>query len=166
MEILDQSETRKYELGFLLSPYVPADSILETAEAEVFSHIAKMGGEVTKTINPVMRPLAYQIKKRIGHKQTAYKDAYFGSVFFSLPADQAPGLIEVLQKSELIIRHLLIIAPDYTAGKKGASRPTVATASPTPTDSKTPVTDEKKVEAEPVDTKEIDKEIEDLLTTA
>lgn len=159
MDTLDQSESRKYELGYLLSPYIPADSLAETVEAEVFSHISKLGGEVTKTVDPAMRPLAYQIKKRIGHKQNSYRDAYFGTAFFTLPADKAPVLNDLLQKSELIIRFLLIIEPKYGTGKKRS------TGRPTPAK---PVekTDETPAVKTDVDTKEIDKEIEDLLTTA
>lgn len=156
MEEIEQNELKQYELGFLLSPFVPSENLEETVRAEVTAHLDKIGGEVTKTTTPVMKSLAYQIRKRVGHKQTSYRDAYFGTVMFKLDPAKAPAFIESLQTSELVIRFLLIVAPKYKGKEKVSSAPKLAPV-------KTEKIDEK--DKVPVDAKEIDKEIEDLLAT-
>ncbi|MEX0918823.1 MAG: 30S ribosomal protein S6 [Candidatus Paceibacterota bacterium] len=154
---MESEENKKYELGYLLSPMVPAEDLEEVLAEEITKPIAKIGGEITANSQPQLRDLAYAISKKIGNSRTTFRHAYFGYIQFIAEPAAVTKLNEVWIKNEKLVRVLLIIAPKLTGKKKVSSRPPVANR-PSPNHPPAPV------ESKLVDEKAIDRQIEGLLT--
>lgn len=154
---MDEKDTKKYELAYLLSPLVPADKLEETLNQEVLSLITGLAGEITLKPNPELRKLAYTIKKVTHHQRSSFKDAYFGYIQFTALPEVIDELNNKLKKSEQLIRFLLIIALKV-ADKEIKIKPTEAVEALAKEESTG--LDEHKV-----DEATIDREIEGLLAT-
>ncbi|MEA1929627.1 MAG: 30S ribosomal protein S6 [Patescibacteria group bacterium] len=142
-----------YELGYLLSPLVPADKVGETVESVIKQALAAVGAKIVLENDPRMIPLAYPIKQVVDNKGTTFREAYFGTIYFDASADVATGLAADWQRSPMLIRHLLIKNSPPAPQKSPApapSRPEADTPSTKPT----------------LNRAVIDREIEDLLTEA
>jgi len=105
------SETNLYEIGYLLSPLVPIEEVASAIDKTFRMPIESLGGEVASQLMPFLRPLAYAVVKSVGSKRSSYKDAYFGAMRFDLKADQVEALNKMIEKSELVLRYILIRLP-------------------------------------------------------
>lgn len=156
---MDEKDSKKYELAYLLSPLVPADKLDETLNQEVFSVITGLNGEITFKSNPDLKKLAYTIKKVTHNQRSSFKDAYFGYVQFTALPEVIDELNNKLKKSEQLVRFLLIMALKV-ADKEIKIKPTEAIETLAKEESIDILGDHQ------VDEATIDREIEGLLATA
>lgn len=162
-------DQKTYELGYLLSPLVAGEALLETAEKEIKQVLTKAGAEIKKELPPRMRPLAYEIKKIVEHKGSTFREAYFGAVAFAASPSAIAEIEDKLKKSALVIRHLVIVLP--AAAFAAPARPRgVPPTEPTP-ETAAPVTEvaekveKPKTSKKKMSTEAMDQEIDQLLTT-
>ncbi len=104
---MSETNTRTYELGFILAPTV--------AETEVASHVAafksaieKGEGKVLSEGTPEFIDLAYTMEKSVASKKYKYSQGYFGWVKFEI----TPAAMEVLKKTldgmKDLVRYILV----------------------------------------------------------
>jgi ribosomal protein S6 len=107
MEETNETQSRVYELGYLLVPTI-SDTDLTEATAKVQALIEKAGGNVVSTGAPEYIDLAYQMEQHVQGRINKWTQGYFGWMKFELD----PSATEILKKSldleTSIIRYLLI----------------------------------------------------------
>ncbi|HDQ16651.1 MAG TPA: hypothetical protein ENN31_00845 [Candidatus Vogelbacteria bacterium] len=155
--IKTSEEARRYELGYLITPLLPAEKVSSELTEKVILPLEKLGCMIINQQTPTMMNLAYILYKTIEHKRDKYKQAYFGNIIFSVKPENISKVKDIIDKSGLFLRYLLIIAP--TVSTKTGSRSMIKSIRPIKKDSgkdkEVPVV---------VKEEEIDKEIEGLLT--
>jgi len=154
---LNQKDPKIYEIGYLLVPFVAETEKGDLVRTEIISVIEKSGGQVVSELPPLMKHLAYPIRKMIANKYSLFRDAYFGAVKFEIIPAGAVAVDTALRKKESVIRFLLLEAPNRN--ELTARMPTAPRAASSSSPRKTS-------EAAPVvvtDEKAIDKQIDDLL---
>lgn len=78
------SETRRYELGYLIVPIVAPEAL----SSEVAALRALIPGTVVSEEEPTMQSLSYPIEKALEKNKFVFDQAYFGSIVFeSLPKE-------------------------------------------------------------------------------
>ncbi len=137
--------SRRYEIGFLLSPLLVEESLDDTLKAVVVKAIAAQGGTVEELSAPRRLALAYPVAKVINHKRSNFKEAYLGSAVFIAPAEKVAKILQEITAAEVVIRTLLIEKP-FRSVVEALPREPRATPPQTPSA-----------------TAAIDKEIEELL---
>ena len=162
-EIIASEPANLYEIGYLLNPLIPTEGVSAEADKALRTPIEAVGGEVASQLMPFMRPLAYSITKSIGSKKSSYQDAYFGALRFELTADKIIALKESLDKSEMILRFLLIRLPknaerviNFSYRKPASRHEGLADPSVAPKEVET-------VSKGEINEEQLDKEIEGLL---
>lgn len=158
-ENLNEKEPKIYELGYLLSPLVAEDVLADTVNTVLRQPIEATGARIVSETHPAMRPLAYKVAKEFAGKTNRYSDAYFGAIRFTARPSAIAKIKEVMDRSELVLRFMTIIAPKDNPPRAPRRPMAVKTDAPVE-EGGTP-----KVAA-PMTTEDIDKEIEDLLVTA
>lgn len=115
-----------YELGYLLSPAIPQDKVLDTV-AEIRNVIENAAGVILSEEQPRMRQLAYKMAKTIANRKQHFNEAYLGYIRFNGTPIRAKEIEEKLRKNDLVIRFLLIraeavehLAPGRTLKPRGA----------------------------------------------
>lgn len=153
-------EAKTYEIGYLLTPFLPADQVEETAEAMYKVLVDDLGGVIAIKTSPKMRPLSYPVSKFINNKKSTVSEAYFGAVRFQISPDKIRTIKERLEKDNNMIRSLIIIIP------KNSERIVVPSGiAPRRINLAVSKKEEKLVKGEEMSNEEIDKEIEGLLET-
>ncbi|MEK7585533.1 MAG: 30S ribosomal protein S6 [Patescibacteria group bacterium] len=151
---------RVYELGYLLSPLIPSESLTDKVNQDLKALVNGFGGEIIgDNPLPAMITLAYPIKKVVDHKGLTCREAYFGAFRFRLNSSALPELIAKLKELNDLIRYLLLEVPKATLVDEENLRNRKRVVPPTPTT-------EGEGPAKPVmSADEMDKEIDQLLTT-
>ncbi len=142
-------ENKSYELAYLLSPLVAAESLEEQVEQEIKRLLAKARATLKSEVKATLRPLAYPIKKVVEHKGSTFREAYFGSIIFEAEPELLTALESGIKQSSLVIRHLLVTLP-------ARAFLTPPPARPRPSDAPT---------GGQMSTAAMDQEIDQLLTT-
>jgi len=157
---LETKEARTYELGYLLTPFLPLEKVEETVDAMYKTLITDLGGEIVIKHLPKMRTLAYPVAQIISNKKSLYKEAYFAAVKFQLSPEKIRTQKEMIEKDGNVIRFLVVNVP------KNAER-IVAPRSSLLRRPRPVTAAEEKAEKGGVEmtSEEIDKEIEGLLET-
>ena len=153
--VIEQKAAKTYEIGYLLSPFIPTETVEETAEAMYKTWIADLGGEIIIKHLPKMRSLAYPVAKFISNKKSVYKEAYFGAVKFQISPENIRTIKELVEKDGNVIRFLMTSVPK-NAGRILAPRGIRRVRPVAPTT-------EKVEKGGEMTSAEIDKEIEGLL---
>ncbi len=158
---INAKSVKTYELGYLVTPLLPEEKVLELVESKIKAQLTKIGAKLKEETGPKMMALAYPIRQVVEHKSSTFKESYFGSIRFELGSESIVSFTNDLKKIVELVRTLLIILPkDYN--KKVERR------IPPPAAAKSVLVPEGSVEAEAkpaVMTDEaIDKEIDSLLT--
>ncbi len=140
-------EQKIYEIGYLISPYVPEDEVVKVVE-EVRAAVEKSGGLIKEEGTPSMRNLTYPVVQALHSKRNRFVSAYFSYVKFIAPASSTAQVKSALGANQTIIRFLLI-----HLFKDIAPRPVrrMITPRPAPADKG------------PLDEAKIDQEIEQLI---
>lgn len=162
-EIIDAKSTNLYEIGYLLNPLIPAEGVAAEADKALRTPIEALGGEVASQLMPFMRPLAYSVTKSIGSKKSSYKDAYFGALRFELTSDKIADLKESLDKSEMVLRFLLIRLPKNAERVINFTYRKPASRHDGSTERSTAPKETEILEKGEVNEEQLDKEIEGLL---
>lgn len=108
----DQEETetqdaRVYEASFLLSPSIAEEKLPEEVSA-LKTAIEEFGGIFISEDFPRLRPLSYEMVKKIDNKNQKYNQAYFGWVKFEIEPSKMLAIKNSFQNNLNIIRFLLI----------------------------------------------------------
>lgn len=154
----DDTNSRVYELGYLLVPTISEEDVPVTY-GNLKELVASFGGIVISDEMPKMIPLAYSMVKVVSNVRNKYNNAYFGWVKFTMDSDKVLELKKKLDLDPLIVRFLILktvkentIAAKRFVGREGSHRRMPST--------------HKAVEGEeavPINKEEIDKEIEAMI---
>lgn len=106
-------ELTVYEIGYLILPSIPEDSLPSTV-AKINESIEKAGGKRLEGEDPFLHPLAYQMKKSIGARKYVVDEAYLGWVKFEAEPSSVEAIKSDLEKTEEILRFLLVKTPRET----------------------------------------------------
>lgn len=94
-----ESEAKKYEIAYLVSPDVPEEDVVRVAGV-VTKLIADVEGTVRNITEPRKRRLAYPIKKA--------RAAYFGVTTFSAGKEAPAEIMKKLKFEKEILRALVV----------------------------------------------------------
>jgi len=158
----DFLDSKTYEIGYLLNPLVAEENLVTEVNNIILDTLAKVGATVVSQNEPQMRKLAYVMSRQINHKRSSFKDAYFGAVKFTITADKIEEIKESVEKSDLIIRFLIIEA-SRVSEKNIARNPRNNKITTEEDDTNSPLKEVEGETAVDVDDDKIDQEIEDLL---
>lgn len=151
-----ESESKLYELAYLLSPGIAEGDVL--ARAEEFSRMIEgVKGLVQYSDTPKKRDLAYQIKKE--------KSAYFGWIKFLLVPGSVHELVAAVKMKEDVLRFFIVesepiavaSAPRTQHVTERSRKAAVAPAAAVPTPSDGEPAEEK------LDLEALDKKLEEIL---
>jgi len=143
---------KKYELTYLISP--------ETKEGELNAFCEKISGFILQEqgiidhqFNPVLKKLAYPIKKKT--------EAFLATINFQIEPQKIEEVEKKLKTENQILRHIIIIKIPVKKIKERARQKPKETE--TPSFKKEEGHFPKKREATKAELKEIDKKIEEIL---
>ncbi len=163
-----ETKAQIYEIGYLLTPFLPEEKIPETVDQLIKAAITKAGGEVVSETMPKMIALAYPIAKVLDNKKNVFQDAHFGAVKFEAASEVVPALLKIWQGTAEIVRFLVIKSYKEVPEAQFIKRGEASGESPVPTE---PASDPVVATVNPDENKKaidavIDREIADLLTPA
>ena len=101
------NEEKVYEVGYLLLPSIPEESI-STEVSRLKETISKSGGNVKTEGTPEKRALAYEMTKNIAGKNEKFSSAYFGWIKFTAEPSGAVMIKKELDSLDTILRFILI----------------------------------------------------------
>lgn len=153
---------RIYEIGYLLSPMIPVESLAERVSKNLTAPIASLGGEIMNEVSPRHLTLAYPIKKNMEHRRLTFREAFFGSIRFQTLPRAAAELRSKLVASPDLVRHLLIEVPKATLldEERAKARVNHPPRSPVPAETAGEVSSQPSLSLA-----EMDQQIDQLLTT-
>jgi ribosomal protein S6 len=109
----DHNELQVYELGYLILPSVPEESLSDVV-TRLKGLIKKAGGKEIAGEDPFKMDLAYEMSKSVSARKYIVKEAYIGWTKFEVEPSAVPELNEELKKVEEVLRFLLVKAPRET----------------------------------------------------
>lgn len=156
-EILENTNSRVYELGYLLTPTIAEEDI-----AVVFGNlkelVSSLEGIVISDEMPKMMPLAYAMAKVIANARHKFNTAYFGWIKFTMDSDKILELKKKLDLDPNFVRFLILkTVKENTIAAKRFTRGDVARRKLRVKKSENDET------AVPINKEEIDKEIDALV---
>ncbi|MEK7136365.1 MAG: 30S ribosomal protein S6 [Patescibacteria group bacterium] len=158
---LDIKDPKSYELGYLLVPFVAEGERENTVQKEIKDAILATGGKIGTEVGPIMKHLAYSIRKMSNNKYNLFRDAYFGAIRFETTPSAIDQITKSMQKSDSLIRFMIIEVAKNTEMKvrlvDGADKKEADLVDGVEIGV---------VEAVGADEQAIDKEIDDLLVTS
>ncbi len=149
-------EPKLYELGFLLDPVIPEDSVAGEV-AKICQFIEARGGSVESSGTPILRSLAYTVEISGAGKRQKYNQAHFCWVRFKLTPNALAHLEQDILKFNVLLRHLVLtVAPGSTtpAPRRYVKKETVPLAQTVVTATEQKVTEE-----------DLDKEVDALIAS-
>lgn len=154
--IESNTDSRIYEVGYLLAPTIAEEKVSEHYVA-LKDLVGSLDCETIADEMPRMISLAYTIEKIVQNVRSKYDTAYFGWVKFEMSPDKVLELKKKLDLNNDIVRFLLIktIRENTVAAKRFVNRDAIRR--------KTPVVGENEVVA-PINKEEIDKEIDAMVS--
>lgn len=108
------AELEVYELGYLVLPSIPEDSLSKVVET-LKSIVKKAGGTELDGEEPFKRDLAYSMSKVVGASKYVVDDAYLGWMKFEAEPSSIEEIKGEVEKLDVILRILLIKAPRESA---------------------------------------------------
>ena len=153
-DIKIEGEPRVYEVSFLLNPALREEEASIEMDA-IKDAIGKDGGVILFEGSPKVMSLAYTMFKVVANKRHIFESAYFNWFKFTLPQEKITDIKNFFEGKETIIRFLIIktIKEAPAVLRRQAPRRVVP----------------RKVEKEEpreIDEAQLDKEIEELLTSS
>ncbi len=106
-----ENELRSYEVGYLLDPGLPVEEASAAVVSQFKDAISARGGKPTVETQVRSTRLAYKVKKMVQNKYHRFSEAYFGALKFEVAPEAITELIATWQKSEQILRFLVVSAP-------------------------------------------------------
>lgn len=156
-EIEENTNSRVYELGYLLAPTLP-EADMPVAFGNLKELVSSLGGITISDEIPKMLTLAYPMVKVIANLRHKFKTAYFGWIKFTMDSNKVLELKKRLDLDYNFIRFLILktVRENTIAAKRFAHREVARRKIRT---EKTRI-DETAV---PINKEEIDKEIDALV---
>jgi ribosomal protein S6 len=153
----DEGDIQIYELGYHILPIISEEEVGGEV-AQIHSIISAQKGNIISEGAPTLRPLAYEISKKVETKTLRFNKAYFGWVKFEADRKDVATLQNKIESLPNILRFLIV---------KTVKENTMHTPK-TPIFKKETVSEEKvdvaeKKEKVEVSEAEIDKSIDELL---
>ncbi len=104
---VEVAEAASYELAFHVLPTV-AEGEVATVFQNLKDIITKAGGEITTEEAPARFDLAYEIIKYLEGRNRKFTSAYFGWVRFTVTPAALDEIVEGVEGTKELLRHLLI----------------------------------------------------------
>lgn len=162
-------EDRKqvYEIGYLLVPSIPEEQV-SSKVLELKDILSKKGAEFIGEEMPELRPLAYDMVKKIGSSNHKFEKGYFGWFKFEIQAGEINDIKKAFEENPDMLRMLLIttVKENTYLGKKS---PVPTTEAPTEPSVETPVevaVDDSTETSAPASIEEMDKSIDAMVKEA
>ncbi len=161
LEIEPETDNKTYEIGYLLSPLIPAEGLDEATNKYLKQVISAVNAEVVGDWPARKLSLSYPIRKLIENKRVTFRDSYFGALRFRGQPAAAVKLATTFRQTPELIRFLLLEISQAALAQekhlqnrqKRTDEASTSEAVANPPDKPVMSTDE------------MDKEIEQLLTT-
>lgn len=103
----ETGELKVYEVGYIFVPLI-AEENLAAEVAGVQEVIEKHGGMRISDEFPVMKTLAYPMRKNRGGSYEKFESGYFGWIKFEMPGGNTEVLKNDLEKHPALVRFLLV----------------------------------------------------------
>jgi len=108
IENVEAADTEQvYELGYLLSPSLSEESVLEEVK-HIHSCITERSGTVVGEGHPKFVQLAYRMEKTVAHKKQVFETAFFGWIRYAASPAHAEDIARLLKDKEHLVRFLLV----------------------------------------------------------
>jgi ribosomal protein S6 len=104
---MSETNTRLYELGFILVPTTPESEVPEKVEL-LKSLIKGVEGSVVKEGVPEFIDLAYTMERSVGSKKYKYSQGYFGFIKFETSPEMLEALKKALDGQLDVVRYILL----------------------------------------------------------
>jgi ribosomal protein S6 len=117
----DRADRTVYEIGYLVLPSIPEDSLSDVV-SKINNSFEKLGGTKIDGEDPFLYELSYEMSKVTGARKYVVHEAYLGWVKFELEADKIGAVKDEVEKLEEILRVLLIKVPRETSFTFEAAR--------------------------------------------
>lgn len=157
MEVKDnESNKQVYELGYLLAPTLN-EGDFGVAYNGLKDLIASLGGEYIADEIPKMTQLAYSMVKVVSNVRNKYSTAYFGWIKFYMDKEKVGELKKKLDFDPNTVRFLILktVKENTIASKRFVGKDSAY---------KKPSKKDENVEATPINTEEVDKEIDAMVS--
>lgn len=96
-----------YEVGYHILPTVPEEEVAKEV-SEIRTLIVNLEGNIISEGVPALKPLAYDIAKKIETKVVKFNKAYFGWVKFEMDPGSVLNLKNKIEALPNILRFLII----------------------------------------------------------
>jgi len=106
-EILENTNSRVYELGYLLVPTISEENV-PVVFGNLKELVSSLGGVAISDEMPKRLPLAYAMAKVMANVRNKFNTAYFGWIKFMMDSDKVLELKKKLDLDPNIIRFLLL----------------------------------------------------------
>ncbi|MDB5194204.1 MAG: Ribosomal protein [Parcubacteria group bacterium] len=117
----DRAERTVYEIGYLVLPSIPEESLPDVV-SKITNTFEKAGGEKLDGEDPFLYELSYEISKQVGARKYVVHEAYLGWIKFELEASAIEAVKAELDKTEELLRFLLIKVPTEAGFTFAAAR--------------------------------------------
>ena len=117
----DHAERTIYEIGYLVLPSIPEDSLSEVV-TKITNVFEKAGGTRIDGEDPFLYELSYEMSKTVGARKYIVHEAYLGWTKFELEPGAIEGVKAEIEKMPEILRILLVKAPRETGFTFEAAR--------------------------------------------
>jgi ribosomal protein S6 len=102
-------QEREYEIGYLMAPLIPSESLDEAIGSVFRERIEVKGGVVFSSMVPKLITLSYPIHRQTpGGKTMVFREAYFGFITSSLLPSALVAVSAEWQRDDRLIRWLTI----------------------------------------------------------
>lgn len=104
---MSETNTRTYEVGFILAPTV-ADAEVSASVDALKAIITKAEGVIGAEQAPEFIDLAYTMEKSIASKKMKYSQGYFGWIKFDATPEAIEGVKKALDGMSDIVRYIIV----------------------------------------------------------
>jgi ribosomal protein S6 len=110
----DHKEAQVYELGYLVLPSIPEESLADVVST-LQGIVKKSGGVEIASEEPIKIDLAYTMSKVVGARKYVVNEAFIGWMKFEVEPSIVEAIKADVEKLDEILRCLLIKAPRESA---------------------------------------------------
>lgn len=103
----DTKDSKVYELGFLVVPDVSEENLPESV-SNIKALIEDKSGVFIAEEYPKLRPLFYEMSRKVDTKKHTYKQAYFGWFKFEIEPENLKEIEVELKANKNILRFIVI----------------------------------------------------------